>query len=106
MVDHTSEFLSDKVNYLHENLQEYHTAFAEDLAEILSAVQEIYVRDIIARGMAQYSGPIVDYYVNYNAQVTAAAEENDFWYNVYDEDVENMEIPFDAEGMVMKRYAH
>ena len=99
MVDHTSEFIADKVNYLHENLQDYHAAFAEDLAEILLAANEIYVRDIIAQGMAQYSSPIVDYYVNYNAQVAALAEEKDFWYNFWyeDEDVEHMEIQFDDE---------
>ena len=98
MVDHTSEFLADKVNYLHENLQDYHAAFAEDLAEILSTANEIYVRDIIAQGMAQYSGPIIDYYVGYNARVAAIAEEEDFWYNVYDKD-ENllMEIPLEDE---------
>ena len=98
MVDHTSEALAAKINDLHENLEAYHEAFSEDLGEILAVGQEIYVRDIIAQGMAQYSGPIIDYYVGYNARVAAIAEEEDFWYNVYDKD-ENllMEIPLEDE---------
>ena len=95
MVDHTSEALAAKINDLHENLEAYHEAFSEDLGEILSAAQEIYVRDIIAQGMAQYSGPIVDYYVNYNARAAAVAEENAYWYNGYENLL--MEIPLEDE---------
>src|SRR5208337_2749126 len=80
MVDHTSEALTAKVNYLNDCLREHQKRFSEDGGEILSIAQEVYVRDIIAQGMAQYSGEIVDYYDWYNAQEEAVEDEDEDYY--------------------------
>ena len=93
MVDHTSEALTAKVNYLNDCLREHQKRFSEDGGEILSIAQEVYVRDIIAQGMAQYSGEIVDYYDWYNAQEEAVEDEDYYeeeaFYNYSDDDEDN-----------------
>jgi len=73
MVDHTSEELLHNIQSDHEELQFMHQVFAEILGGIVEQAQEVYVREEIAKGMAEVATPGWDYLVGFN--VRAAAEE-------------------------------
>ena len=82
MVDHTSEALVAEIQAAHDRLGLYNFSFGTELGGIIEQAQEVYVRDEIAKGLAEVATPGWYYFGKFCCRDGDRAEldEIEFWF--------------------------